>query len=78
MAETLPATHGCGASEQSDEGTTGISAITVRAMLSLLAMLAAAVGMARRKRAKELRVLVTQPVKRNDSLNKGLPCLGYT
>jgi IS5 family transposase len=37
----------------------GFSKVTVRAMLSLLVMLAAAVGMARRDRLKELRLLVT-------------------
>jgi len=37
----------------------GFSKVTVRAMLSLLVMLAAAVGMARRNGLKELRVLVT-------------------
>jgi transposase len=37
----------------------GIGKVTTRAMLSLLVMLAAAVGMARRHRLKELRVLVT-------------------
>ena len=37
----------------------GIAKVTVRALLSLLVMLAAALGMARRQRWKELRVLVT-------------------
>jgi len=37
----------------------GVSKVTVRALLSLLVMLAAAVGMARRNRLKELRVLMT-------------------
>ena len=37
----------------------GFSKVTVRAILSLLVMLAAGVGMARRDRLKELRLLVT-------------------
>ena len=37
----------------------GIDKVTTRAILSLLAMLAAGVGMARRHRLKELRVLMT-------------------
>ena len=37
----------------------GIAKVTVRSLLSLLVMLAAAVGMAERQRLKELRVLVT-------------------
>ncbi len=37
----------------------GLAKVTVRSLLSLLVMLAAAVGMARRNRLKELRVLVT-------------------
>ncbi len=37
----------------------GFSKVTVRAMLSLLVMLAAGVGMARRHRLSELRVIVT-------------------
>jgi len=37
----------------------GMAKVTVRSLLSLLVMLAAAVGMARRNRLKELRVLVT-------------------
>jgi len=36
----------------------GIAKVTVRSLLSLLVMLAAAVGMAERNRFKELRVLV--------------------
>ena len=37
----------------------GIGKVTTRAVLSLMVMLAAAVGMARRDRRKELRILVT-------------------
>jgi hypothetical protein len=37
----------------------GIGKVTVRSLLSLMIMLAAAVGMARRNRRKELRILVT-------------------
>lgn len=37
----------------------GIAKVTVKAMLSLLVMAAAAVGMARRHRLSELRVIVT-------------------
>ncbi len=39
----------------------GIGKVTVRAMLSLLVMLAAGVGMTRRHRLSELRIIVTQP-----------------
>lgn len=38
---------------------TGIAKVTVRSTLSLLVMLAAAVGMAERHRLKEMRILVT-------------------